>query len=150
VLDKLLYDKLCRYCETQERCRFDVAKKCTALKIPKAEASAYIDQLERSGFISEQRYVRLFVDSRIRRRWGSARIRAALAARGIKEGLYKSYLSQIDKEQYYDSALQLAQKKNTTIRSKTPQEHRLKLMRFLLGKGYEQDIVKRVLQEVLK
>ena len=54
MLDKLLYEKLCHFCEYQERCKYDVSKKCYALKIPKTEVPAYMEQLEKSGFLNLQ------------------------------------------------------------------------------------------------
>lgn len=147
MLDKLLYEKLCHFCEYQERCRFDVVRKCIALKIAKGEMQPYIDQLERSGFLDEKRYVRSFVESKFNnKKWGAAKIRAALSAKGIKDTIYRPYLQELDQEEYYAAALKLAEKKNPTIKSKSPQDHRLKLMRFLIGKGYEMSIASRVLK----
>ena len=150
MLDKLLYEKLCHFCEYQERSRYDVVKKCSILKIPKTEIQSYIDQLERSGFLDEKRYVKGFVDSRFNnKKWGAAKIRAALAAKGIKENIYRPYLQELDQEEYYAAALKLAEKKSPTIKAKSPQDYRLKLMRFLMGKGYESAIVSKVIKEIL-
>lgn len=149
MLDKLLYEKLCHYCEYQERCRYDVVKKCVALKIPKNEMQPYIDQLERSGFLDEKRYVRGFVESKFNnKKWGAAKIRAALGAKGVKDTLYRPYLQELDQEEYYATALRLAEKKNPTIKAKSPQDHKQKLMRFLMSKGYEMAIVTRIAKEL--
>lgn len=110
----------------------------------------YIEQLERSGFLDEKRYVRGFVESKFNnKKWGAAKIKAALAAKGINEAIYKPYLQELDQEEYYAAALRLAEKKNPAIKSKSPQDHRLKLMRFLMGKGYESAIVSKVLKRLL-
>ena len=149
MLDKLLYEKLCHFCEYAERCKYDVSKKCYALKIPKEETAAYIDQLERSDFLNEDRYIKSFINSRfVQKKWGAAKIRAALASKGIKDSQYKSLLQEIDQEDYYATALKLAEKKTGTIRSKSPQDHRLKLMRFLLSKGFESAVVGRVMKKL--
>ncbi len=147
--DKLLYEKLCHFCEYQERCKYDVAKKCYALKIPKAEVPEYMELLERSGFLNEKRYVKSFIESRFtQKKWGAAKIRAALGAKGIKESQYKSLLQEIDAEEYYATALKLAERKTTSIKSKSPQDHKLKLMRFLMSKGFEQGVIQRVIKKV--
>jgi regulatory protein len=98
MLDKLRYrEKLCHFCEYAERCKYDVSKKCYALKIPKSEVSAYIKQLERSNFLNEKRYVKIFIESHFtKKKWGAAKIRAALAySKGIKESQYKELLTEI-------------------------------------------------------
>jgi regulatory protein len=147
--DKLLYEKLCHFCEYQERCRYDVGKKCYALKIPKAEVPAYIELLERSGFLNEKRYIKSFIDSHFtKKKWGAAKIRAALSSKGIKESQYKELLQEIDQEDYYATALKLAEKKTTSIKSKSPQDHRIKLMRFLMSKGFEQGVIGRVMKKM--
>lgn len=147
MLDKLLYEKLCHFCEYQERCRFDVVRKCISLKIAKGEMQPYIDQLERSGFLDEKRYVRGFVESKFNnKKWGAAKIKAALSARGIKESQYREHLQELDQEEYYATALRLAEKKNPTIKAKSPQDHKQKLMRFLMSKGYEMAIASRIVK----
>jgi regulatory protein len=145
MLDKLLYEKLAHFCEYAERCRYDVSKKCYALKIPKEEVPAYIEQLEKSGFLNETRYIRTFIDSHFtKKKWGAAKIRAALSSKGLKENQYKNLLKDIDQDDYYATALKLAEKKTTTIKSKSPQDHKAKLTRFLMSKGFEQEVIKRV------
>ena len=41
---------------------------------------------------------------------------------------------------------QSAQKKTDSIKSKSPQDHRLKLMRFLMSKGFESKVIQQVLK----
>jgi regulatory protein len=149
MLDQLLYEKLAHFCEYQERCKYDVNKKCYALKIPKAEVGQYIEQLEKSGFLNENRYIKTFIDSHFtKKKWGAAKIKAALSSKGIKDSQYKDLLKEIDQEDYYDTALKLAERKTTSIKSKSPQDHKLKLMRFLMSKGFEQGVIQRVMKKI--
>ncbi len=149
MLDKLLYEKLCHFCEYAERCKYDVAKKCYALKIPKTEVEGYMEQLEKSGFLSEKRYIKTFIDSHFtKKKWGASKIRAALSSKGIKDSQYKDLLKDIDQEDYYNTALKLAEKKTTSIKSKSPQDHKMKLMRFLMSKGFESAVISRVMKKI--
>ena len=149
MIYRLIYDKLTRYCEGQERCRHDVIQKCYKLKINKADAQEYLVQLEKSDFLNEKRYLKIYVESHLtRKKWGFAKIKAALGAKGIKAEQYKDLIDEADADEYYEAALKLATKKNPTIKSKSPQDHRMKLMRFLMGKGYEQEVIKRVLKKI--
>ena len=149
MLDKLLYEKLVHFCEYQERCKYDVSKKCYALKIPKVEVAGYIEQLERSDFLNEVRYTKTFIHSHFtKKKWGVAKIRAALGAKGIKDTVYKELLQDIDVDEYYATALKIAEKKTGTIRSKSPQDHRLKLMRYMMGKGFDHKVIQRVMKAI--
>jgi regulatory protein len=149
MLDRLLYEKLCHFCEYAERCKFDVSKKCYGLKIPKEEVPDYMDQLEKSDFLNETRYIKTFINSHFtKKKWGAAKIRAALSSKGIKDSQYKTLLQEIDQEDYYATALKLAEKKTTSIKSKSPQDHKLKLMRFLMSKGFESGVIQRVMKKM--
>jgi regulatory protein len=149
MIDKLLYEKLCHFCEYAERCKYDVSKKCYALKIPKDQVSEYMELLEKSDFLNEDRYIRSFINSRFgQKKWGAAKIRAALSSKGIKDSQYKTLLQDIDQDDYYSTALKLAEKKTGTIKSKSPQDHRVKLMRFLMSKGFESTVIGKVLKKL--
>lgn len=149
MIDKLLYEKLCHFCEYAERCKYDVSKKCYALKIPKDQVSEYMDLLEKSDFLNEDRYIKSFISSRFtQKKWGAAKIRAALSSKGIKDSQYKTLLQDIDQDEYYATALKLAEKKTGTIKSKSPQDHRVKLMRFLMSKGFESMVIGKVLKKL--
>ena len=109
----------------------------------------YIEQLEKSGFLSEKRYIKTFIDSHFtKKKWGASKIRAALSSKGIKDSQYKDLLKDIDQEDYYNTALKLAEKKTTSIKSKSPQDHKMKLMRFLMSKGFESAVIQRVMKKI--
>ena len=149
MLDKLLYEKLCHFCEYAERCKYDVNKKCYALKIPKDQVPEYIEQLEKSGFLNETRYIKSFINSHFtKKKWGAAKIKAALGSKGIRDSQYKDLIKDIDQDDYYATALKLAEKKTTTIKSKSPQDHRMKLMRFLMSKGFESAVIGKVMKKL--
>jgi regulatory protein len=149
MLDRLLYEKLCHFCEYQERCKYDVSKKCYGLKIPKEEVPVYMEQLEKSDFLNETRYIKTFIDSHFtKKKWGAAKIKAALSSKGIKDSQYKDLLKDIDQDEYYATSLKLAEKKTTSIKSKSPQDHRMKLMRFLMSKGFESGVISRVIKKI--
>jgi regulatory protein len=149
MIDRQIYDRLTRYCEGQERCRHDVIQKCYRLKIDKSASEEYIVQLEKSGFLNENRYLKLYIESHLNyKKWGFAKIRAALSAKGFKASQYKHLIDTADVNDYYNAALKIAIKKNATIKSKSSQDHRMKLIRFLMGKGYEQEIIKRVMKQL--
>lgn len=146
--DKALYEKLCRYCETRERCRSEVLRKCDLLKIPDAERNEYLALLEKAGFLNENRFIELFIEHRLNRsKWGLAKIRAGLAAKGIPENDFKALLDSSDPEKYFAQALEAARRKYPYLRAPTAIQLRMKLFRFLAGRGYSQDLIKRVIDE---
>lgn len=147
-MDKAVYEKLCHYCVYSERCRHDVELKLTALKVAKEERAVYIARLLRDNFLNEKRYVKFFVEAKLRRKWGMAKIRSALAAKGIKEEYIAEQLGAIDLAEYEEKMLALAHKKYQSLKDADARIRKQKTLRFLLSKGYESVLAMKVLKQL--
>jgi regulatory protein len=149
AVDPGIYDKLLRYCSYSERCRADVAKKLSTLKVDKEEHVQYIAALESSGYLNEKRFVQSFVNGHYKnKKWGKQKIKTALKQKRLPAELIDLFLQEIEQEGYEDQLLIQAEKKLANIRKGTPQEKRVKLTRFLVSKGYEMDKVFGVLKKL--
>ena len=136
-MDILVYDKLTTFCAYQERCVIDVRKKLQRLKIDSSEYAVYIDKLVSENFINEDRYTKYFVSSHQKKKWGKTKIKAALTAKKIDPTIIKAYLDDMNDDDYESQLAEVATKKWTTIKGETTRERKTKLLRFLLGRGYE-------------
>jgi regulatory protein len=146
-IDNEIYLKLVRFCEYQERCKSDVHRKGATIKLARVDIEPYIEQLTKEGFIDELRYAKLFIDSKLRK-WGPAKIRQGLSAKGIRDIVYKDYLREVDKDSNQEVLVQLATRKLATLMALVPAERRLKLTRYLLGRGYAMTDVKPVVTKL--
>lgn len=111
------------------------------------EASkAAVNKLSEYKYINDDEYVRKYVNDSINlKSKGMHRIKAELKAKGISsEILQKLY---IDEDKVFEQAEKAAIKKLKII--KDPKKAREKLFRFLVTKGYEFDIVNRVIDKIL-
>lgn len=131
------YEKLTRFCAYRDRCKSEVVTKMKALKLEKEEQAAYLKKLQEDNYLNEDRFVKAFVSGHLRKRWGKVKIKSALMAKGIKQEQMQQYLDAVEEEDYSEKILKLAQAKMRTIKGKTDNERRTKLIKFLLGKGYE-------------
>ena len=98
-----------------------------------------IEELERDGLLSDERFAESYFQSRKRRGFGPLRIKSELIQRGVKENLFYSLEKEID---WSSNALDALKKK---LNGKVPQETKeiLKLKNFLNYRGFEfQDIDK--------
>tara|TARA_B100001559_G_scaffold244660_1_gene207735 strand:+ start:810 stop:1271 length:462 start_codon:yes stop_codon:yes gene_type:complete len=98
-----------------------------------------IEELERDGLLSDERFAESYFQSRKRRGFGPLRIKSELIQRGVKESLFYSLEKEID---WSSNALDALKKK---LNGKVPQETKeiLKLKNFLNYRGFEfQDIDK--------
>ena len=136
-MDASIYEQLSSYCAYQERCVNDVRQKLYKLKVLKEDYGDYIDKLQQQNFLNEDRFVKYFVSSHQKKKWGKSKMKAALAGKRIHEAIIKKYLDNIDTEDYDAQIKEIAAKKWKSVKGATLRDRKTKLLRFLLGKGYE-------------
>lgn len=133
-----------RYCKYQERCHSEVRSKLIELEIYGAALEEQIALLIEANTINEERYARAYVRGHFRiKRWGRKKIVQQLKIKKVSDYCIKKGLSEIDGAEYIDTlqkicakkVAELAKERNIFIR-------KAKLQRFLLQKGYEQDLIK--------
>ncbi|MFN8287084.1 MAG: RecX family transcriptional regulator [Chitinophagales bacterium] len=137
AMDLDLYEKLTRFCAYRDRCKSEVVTKMVALKLEKDEQPEYIKKLQEDNYLNEDRFVKAFVNGHLRKKWGKVKIKSALLRKGIKVEQMQPYLDNVEEEDYTEKILKLATAKMRTIKGKTVSEKRMKLIKYLLGKGYE-------------
>lgn len=147
-IDKELYEKLSNFCAYQERCVSDVKQKMQKLKIEKEDYDNYLEKLKEANYINEDRYVKYFVNAHAKKKWGKTKIKSALSGKRIAQDLIKKYLDDMDEENYDEQIKTIAEKKWPTIKAATPRDKKTKMLRFLLGKGYEMNKALSVLKEL--
>ncbi|MFH1160244.1 MAG: regulatory protein RecX [bacterium] len=143
-----LYLKLTRYCSFQERCSRDVEQKLREWKVPERDAGRLIQRLKRDGFLDELRFARSFARGKFRvNRWGRVRIRYELQGRGIPDPVVSEALREIGEEEYLETIGDLIRKKKAEIKSEKTLNIREKIITFVVGKGFETELVLRALNE---
>ncbi|MDQ6745951.1 MAG: RecX family transcriptional regulator [Actinomycetota bacterium] len=124
------------------RCERTVAE--TRLRIERegvsaATSEAVLDELIGAGYLDDARYARLFVqDKRTLEAWGAARIRRALAGRGVDRDLVEAALAQEEGETELDRALALLARRFP----EAPRERRERdrALGMLLRRGYDSEL----------
>ncbi len=148
--DQTIYEKLTRYCAYQERCEQDIYQKLRKLKENMEAAPDYIRQLKEENYLNEERFVKAFVSGHLRKKWGKVKIKNELSRKGIESALIQKYLSAIEGKDYHEQLVKTATLKLKTIKAETAREKKIKLMRFLLGKGYESGQISEVVKQLIK
>lgn len=126
--------KIERYCAYQERCKSDVITKLKSLQVPDNNIDGYISYLEGENYLNNERYVDVFVRSKVKQSWGKQKIYASLSAKHISKELINNAIESIDNASYANN-LQLAIEK--WLRTHTNiLNTKEKLIRHLISKGY--------------
>ncbi|MDP3580850.1 MAG: regulatory protein RecX [Ignavibacteria bacterium] len=107
--------------------------------------------LAEKNYLNDEEFAKQFVAERIKRKKvGIGKLTAELMKKGIKRELIKENLLDIDQEKYLENATEIAQKKLLQIRKKETEERKIsaKLYSFLAGKGYESDLIRKVITKL--
>lgn len=137
-----LADKVMKFCSYQERSRLEVRRKMAALKMPPAEAERLLADLVEMNFVSDERFAESFIRGKMNiKRWGKVKMRIELHQRGIPDEIVRQKIDEIDDEQYFANLRYLVEKWSR----ENPQGEKIKLMKFLLSKGYEMGDINAIL-----
>lgn len=109
-----------------------------------------IEFLKEYNFINDDSYAKAYINDKLASR-GRQKIKYDLIKKGIDKQIIDEKLSCIDSDDEKNTALALAEKKYRSISKSETDSYKLsgKLYRFLISKGYNYDIVKDVVKDVM-
>ena len=140
-----LLQKAERFCAYQERSRFEVEKKLRKLGANSNEIIKIIQSLEEDECLNEIRFAKLFSGGKFRiKRWGKNKIRAELRMKNISNTIIQEALDSIDDEEYKKTIEHLVKKKERELTGQTTDDKRPKIVRYLLSKGFESELIWKV------
>ena len=106
------------------------------IAIEEGDFDLYAERLKEENYLNEERFAKAFISGHLRKKWGKEKIKAALLQKGITSATIKKYLDDVEETGYKEQLLELAEKKLRSIKAETRNEKKLKLLRFLVGRGY--------------
>ena len=136
-------------CSRREYCSADILKKAAdALDGDKDAAEQILQVLMSEKYVDDLRYATAYArDKAMISGWGATKIRYMLSAKRIPRDLITQAIAEIDEDKA-DSRLQkLLENKARSL--KDDPQRRLKLLRFALGRGYQYDDVKKVIDTLM-
>ncbi len=151
---KELLARMRGWCARQERCSSDVLQRFQRDGASKDDAEELLLQLATEGFVDDLRYTESFVSGHFRiKHWGRMKIRQALRQKGISDGMVdRAIQKEIDPVTYRATLEKLLERKLPVAGSPSAEgEHykaKAKIMAWAYRKGFEGDLVARVLDEL--
>lgn len=142
-------DRMRGLCSRREYCRQDIMKKVlAALGGDADEAGRIMDRLVEEKYIDDLRYASAFArDKSSIAGWGATKIRYMLAAKGIDRETIAAALQEVDEGKASDRLEKLLSAKVRSL--KDDPQCRMKLLRFVLGRGYQYDEAAEVIGRLL-
>jgi regulatory protein len=137
-------------CSKSERCRSEVRDKLTGFGVREPDIEKVLAALEKEKFIDEARYASMFAADKLRfNKWGKIKIRYILNQKKIPPELITQAMDDMDPVQYEEILKQELLKKMKTLRTGSPWEKRNQLFRFASQRGFDSDLIRKVLDTEL-
>lgn len=134
---KALKAKAERYCSMEEQCCQQVRQKLKEWGSTAQTAEQIIAELIEERYIDEERYVALYIRSKVGlQHWGKRKIASQLYGKGIANDLIEKGLREIDEDEYKRIANAVAQKKWIQTQG-AGRERTRRVTQYMLSRGYE-------------
>jgi regulatory protein len=102
------------------------------------------------GYVDDAAFARHFVETRVARGYGAARIAADLRARGVAAGLVSAALADVDAGAQLERARAIAHRRLPVLRRVSPARAAGRLRDHLLRRGFAAGVVMRVVRETFR
>lgn len=150
--------RLENYCAYQERCHSEVRERLFNFGLHTNEVDQIVAYLITENYLNEERFAEAYVSGKIRiKHWGKNKIKMMLKQKKVSDYSINKALREFDGDEYYEILKKTAKKKAATIKlpkvgvSKEQQQYqkKYKLVSYLLSRGFENDLVKEVVSELV-
>lgn len=141
--------KLRQYCAYQERSHYEVQQKLYDYGVRKLEHDEVIATLIEEDYLNEERFAKAYAGGKFRMKdWGRKKIYYALKEKRVSDYNIKLALKDIDEDVYEENLRELAEAKYEALKNEQYLVRRKKTMDYLFQKGYESDLVTKVVNEL--
>jgi regulatory protein len=134
--------KLANFCAYQERSQQEVREKLVKMGISSDDLEDIIAFLISENFLNEERFAIAYAGGKFRvKHWGKLKIKNALRLKGTSEPCIRKALKLIDHETYIQVLKIEIKRKAKEIPESNVIKKMNKLAAYLIGKGFESDLV---------
>lgn len=134
--------KLMKYCAYQERCHDEVRTKLLELGVYGNDLEEVISKLIQADFLNEERFAKAFAGGKFRQnQWGRVKIKLELKQRHISEYCIAEAMNEINNAEYQLLIEKLISKKMGDGKETNPIRRNMKVAQYLIGKGFEPELV---------
>lgn len=137
-------------CSRQEQCSKQIMEKLMHWSISEEDSQGIIELLKKEKYLDDQRFARFFTRDKFRfNGWGKVKISVMLRRKGIQEVMIKEALNELDEEAYFQACTHLISEKSKTLTDKNHYTRKGKLFRHAAQRGFESELIHRILNQVL-
>lgn len=142
--------KAAAFCSTSEHCQSEVSEKLKNWGLEEEAQERILKRLVEERFVDESRFAAAFVKDKFRfNQWGRIKIRIMLQQKKVDAHLIDDAMELIDEEEYRDCLLSILKQKRKSLKDKDPQQLKAKLYRFAASRGFESDVIFKIIPKIL-
>jgi len=142
--------KLEQYCVYQDRCHKEVEQKMKTFQLIPEARELILLSLMKDNFLNEERFSKSFARGKFRiKNWGKQRIIRELKFRDISSYNIKTALKEIEEKEYLATIYRITENRNEVISEANIYKRKKKLVDFLMRKGFENNLIYKVVNEVI-
>lgn len=141
--------KLEQYCVYQDRCHKEVEQKMREYNLIPEAREMILLSLMKDNFLNEERFSKSFARGKFRiKSWGKQRIVRELKFKDISSYNIKTALKEINEKEYIETIYRITENRNDVISETNIYKRKRKLIDFLMRKGFENELIYKVVDEV--
>jgi regulatory protein len=143
--------KIENYCVYQDRCHKEVERKMAEYNLIPEAKELILLSLMKDNFLNEERFSKSFARGKFRMKsWGKQRIIRELKLRDISAYNIKTALKEIEEEEYIKTIYRITENRNNVTSETNTYKRKKKLVDFLMRKGFENELIFKTVNEVVK
>jgi regulatory protein len=142
------FNRIYKYCAYQERSHSEVRSKLLEWGQKGIELEEIISSLVEGDFLNEERFAIAFAGGKFRiKNWGINKIKSELNRKNVSDYCIKKAISLLPKSDYDIAIKKLIEKKEKSLVEKNIIKRKQKIANYLLSKGYESELVWKILSK---
>jgi regulatory protein len=131
------------------RSEYQIREKLKQKEYSKELIDSTINWLTKMNLIDDSKFSENFIRFAIQKKWGINKVKRELGKRGVDLLTYKDILDDFfENTDQFKSALEISAKKMNLMRNKPKDKQKDALFRHLILKGFDYDIIKKVINEI--
>lgn len=139
-------------CDRCEQCTPDLLEKMNRWGVSSRDAQRVIEELEDMRYVDDHRFVRAYAHDKVCfSGWGRYKVVRGLMAKRLSRQLIDEAMEGVEEEEYEDVTRRVTAAKLRQMRTDAiDYETKVKVLRHVLQRGFEMDVARRALREVLE
>ena len=136
-------------CSRQEKCLSDIKTKLKQWGATPEMSDEILTFLLADKFIDEERYARMYTNEKARiNKWGKIRIIHSLRSKGVSQENIATAIENVEELVSSENLMGLLKRKIATTKAKSPQDLKVKLLRFATYRGFSYDEIQKALEKL--